>query len=75
MHLAEQFKGCIQSANTKSHNRNLEGLLYKQLNDLILCLSFGAISPIQARVIVMCSLDYAISSFALLISLCGQCYM
>ena len=50
MHLAEYFKGCIQSANTKSHNRNLEGLLYKQLNDPTLCLNFRAIGPMQARV-------------------------
>jgi len=51
----------MQSTNTKSHNRSLEGLLNKQLKDLIVCLSFRAFSPIQARVILCVALNTQLS--------------
>ena len=51
---------------SKSHNWNLEGLVYKQLHGQELCLNSRAIRPIQARMISRVALDYTvISRFAL----------
>ena len=49
-HLAVWFKSYIQNNKTKSHNRNLESLVYKELYDQVPCLNSKAISLIQARV-------------------------
>ena len=57
----------MQSTNNKSHNRNLEGLLYKQLNDLSEPEpELWAFQPYVNQGDVMCSLDYtATASFAM----------
>ena len=72
----------MQSNNTKSHNWNPEGLVYKELYDLVLYLNSRAISPKQARVMSCVVLDYtAISRLTLLwlgqilILPCGQGYV